>query len=125
MPNGNIQDYHAGHSSIHGPLPHFCQNPLHSMQAPQIQVPHQQFIGNNVVHGLNPSATGLPLDPRMLALPFNAEHTFGHPMHPPLINQANNGALRILPYQVASYFQIFTCKVLAKLHVSTNNNTGC
>ncbi|XP_066363996.1 probable E3 ubiquitin-protein ligase ZFP1 isoform X2 [Miscanthus floridulus] len=102
MPNGNIQDYHAGHSSIHGPLPHFCQNPLHSMQAPQIQVPHQQFIGNNVVHGLNPSATGLPLDPRMLALPFNAEHTFGHPMHPPLINQANNGALRILPYQNAT-----------------------
>jgi E3 ubiquitin-protein ligase RNF38/44 len=89
-----------------GPLPHFCQN---SMQAPQIQVPHQQSIGNNVVHGLNPSATGLPLlHPRMLALPFNAEHTFGHPMHPPLINQANNGALRILPYQVASYLQIVT-----------------
>jgi E3 ubiquitin-protein ligase RNF38/44 len=82
MPNGNTQDYQAGHSSIHGPLPHFCQNPLHSMQAPQIQVPHQEFINNNVVHGLNPSAIGLPLHPRMLALPFNAEHTFGHPMHP-------------------------------------------
>ncbi|AQK92167.1 C-terminal zinc-finger [Zea mays] len=102
MPNGNIQDYQAGHSSIHGPLPHFCQIPLRSMQVPQIQVPHQQFIGNNVVHGLNPSAAGLPLDPRMLAFPFNDEHTFGHQVHPPLINQANNGALRILPYQNAT-----------------------
>jgi E3 ubiquitin-protein ligase RNF38/44 len=52
----------------------------------------------NVVHGLNPSAIGLPLHPRMLALPFNVEHTFGHLMHPALMNQANNGALRILPY---------------------------
>ncbi|KAK8457232.1 hypothetical protein SEVIR_3G148300v4 [Setaria viridis] len=99
MPSGNIQ---AGHSSIHGPLPHFCQNSLHTMQVPQIQVPHQQFLSNNVVHGLNPSAAGLPLDPRMLALPFNSEHTFGHPMHPPLANQVNNGVLRILPYQNAT-----------------------
>ncbi|CAN6332000.1 unnamed protein product [Urochloa humidicola] len=102
MQNGNLQDYQAGHSSIHGPLPHFSQNPLHTMQAPQIQVPHQQFLGNNVVHGLNPSATGLPLDPRMLALPFNSEHTFGHPMHPPLMSQVHNGVLRILPYQNAT-----------------------
>lgn len=103
MPNGNVQDYQAGHSSIHGPLPHFCQ------------VPHQQFVGNNVVQGLNPSAAGLPLDPRMLALPFNSDHTFGHLMHPPLTNQVNNGILRILPYQVASHFQMFahnTCIVV-------------
>ncbi|RLM99707.1 E3 ubiquitin-protein ligase MBR1-like [Panicum miliaceum] len=94
MPNGIIQ----------GLLPHFSQNPLHSMQmqVPQIQVPHQQFLGNNVVHGLNPSAAGLPLDPRMLAFPFNSEHTFGHPMHPPLTNQVNSGVLRILPYQNAT-----------------------
>ncbi|OEL24947.1 hypothetical protein BAE44_0014033 [Dichanthelium oligosanthes] len=72
MPNGNLQDYQAGHSSIRGPLPHFCQNHLH---------------------------TGLPLDPRMLAFPFNSEHTFGHLMHPPFTNQVNNGVLRILPYQ--------------------------
>ncbi|XP_062232145.1 probable E3 ubiquitin-protein ligase ZFP1 [Phragmites australis] len=98
MPNGNLQDYQAGHS-IHGPLPHFCQNPLHSMQAPQVQVPHQQFLSNNVMHGVNPSATGLLLDPRILALPFNSEHTFGHPMHPPLTNQVNNGVLRILSDQ--------------------------
>jgi E3 ubiquitin-protein ligase RNF38/44 len=98
MPNGNIHDYQADHSSIHGPLPHFCQNSLHSVQAPQIQVPHQEFIGNNVVHGLNPCVVGLPVHPRMLALPFNVDHTFGHPMHPTLINQANNGALRVLPY---------------------------
>jgi len=105
MPNGIVQ----------GPLPHFSQNPLHSMQmqVPQIQVSHQQFLGNNVVHGLNPSAAGLPLDPRMLALPFNSENTFGHPMHPPLTNQVNSGVLRILPYQVASYFQIFTPQLLA------------
>jgi len=94
MPNGIVQ----------GPLPHFSQNPLHSMQmqVPQIQVSHQQFLGNNVVHGLNPSAAGLPLDPRMLALPFNSENTFGHPMHPPLTNQVNSGVLRILPYQNAT-----------------------
>nr|AGN92477.1 ring-finger protein 1 [Echinochloa crus-galli] len=101
MPNGNLQDYQAGHSSIHGPLPHFCQNHLHSMQAPQIQVSYQPFLGNNVVHGFNPSAAGLPLDPRMVALPFNSEHTFGHSMHPALTNQVNNGVLRILPYQNA------------------------
>jgi E3 ubiquitin-protein ligase RNF38/44 len=98
MPNGNIHDYQAGHSSIHGPLSHFCQNPLHGIQAPQIQMPHQEFIGNNVVHGLNPCVAGLPVHPRMLALPFNVDHTFGHPMHPTLINQANNGALRVLTY---------------------------
>ncbi|CAN6336804.1 unnamed protein product [Urochloa humidicola] len=102
MPNGNLQDYQAGNSSIHGPLPHFPQNPLHTMQVPQIQVPHQQFLSNNVVHGLNPSATGLPLDTRMLARPFHSEHTFGHLMHPPLMGQVNNGVLRILPYQNAT-----------------------
>uniref|UniRef100_A0A0A9FJB6 RING-type E3 ubiquitin transferase n=1 Tax=Arundo donax TaxID=35708 RepID=A0A0A9FJB6_ARUDO len=101
LPNGNPQDYQAGHS-IHGPLPHFSQNPLHNMQAPRVQVPHQQFVGNNVMHGVNPSATGPPLDPRLLALPFNSEHTFGHPMHPPLTNHVNNGVLRILPYQTAT-----------------------
>ncbi|KAJ1264089.1 hypothetical protein BS78_09G235600 [Paspalum vaginatum] len=102
MLNGNLQGYQAGHSSIHGPLPHFCQSPLHSIQAPQIQAPHQQFLSNNVVHGLNPSAAGLPLDTRMLSFPFNSEHTFGHPMHPPLINQVDDGALRTLPYQNAT-----------------------
>lgn len=110
MTNGNLQ---AGHSSIHGPLPRFCQNPLHTMQVPQIQVTHQQFLSNNVVHGLNPSAAGLPLDPRMLALPLNSEHTFGHSMHQPLANQVNNGVLRILPYQVASFSNFFTPKLLA------------
>uniref|UniRef100_A0A0A9DRR9 RING-type E3 ubiquitin transferase n=1 Tax=Arundo donax TaxID=35708 RepID=A0A0A9DRR9_ARUDO len=98
MPNGNLQDYQAGHS-IHGLLPHFCQNPLRSMHAPQVQIPHQQFLSNSLVHGVNPSTTGLPLHPRMLALPFNAEYTFGHPMHAPLTNQVNNGVLGVLPYQ--------------------------
>ncbi|KAK3137999.1 hypothetical protein QOZ80_5AG0363160 [Eleusine coracana subsp. coracana] len=72
MPNGNLQDYQAGYY-IHGPVPHFCQNPLHSMQAPQMQIPHQQLI----------------------------EHTFGHPLHPPPTNQFSNAVLRIPPYQNA------------------------
>jgi|UniRef100_A0A804R560 E3 ubiquitin-protein ligase RNF38/44 len=85
MPTGNTRYYQAGHSSIHGPLPHFCNNPLHCIQVPQIHVPHQEFIGNNVfidnnvMHGLNPSITGLHVHPRMLALPFNVDRTFRHP----------------------------------------------
>ncbi|KAL6620695.1 hypothetical protein ACP70R_035834 [Stipagrostis hirtigluma subsp. patula] len=95
MPNGNLQDYQAGHS-IHGPISHFVQNPL--LQGPHMQVPHQPLLSNNVVHGGN-LATMVPLDPRVLALPFNSGHTFGHPVHPLLTNQVNNGVLRNMPYQ--------------------------
>jgi hypothetical protein len=101
----NHQDYQSGHS-IHGPVPHSCQNHLHNMQADQIRVPHQQLVGSNLVHGV-PSATSLPLDPRMLAVPLNLDHTFGQPLHPPPINQFNNAVLRIPPYQVSFIFLPF------------------
>ncbi|XP_037473497.1 probable E3 ubiquitin-protein ligase ZFP1 isoform X4 [Triticum dicoccoides] len=59
MPNGSLQDYQAGPSAnFHGPLPHFNQIPMHSMQTPamlnhiQMQGPQRQ---SNVVQGANPS----------------------------------------------------------------------
>jgi len=44
------------------------------------------------MHGLSPAA-GLPFDPRMLALPFHAEHTSGHPLHPPALPKDNGRQL--------------------------------
>ncbi|KAF6986325.1 hypothetical protein CFC21_004099 [Triticum aestivum] len=59
MQNGSLQDYQAGPSAtFHGPLPHFNQIPMHSMQTPamlnhiQMQGPQRQ---SNVVQGANPS----------------------------------------------------------------------
>ncbi|KAL6848668.1 hypothetical protein ACP4OV_021251 [Aristida adscensionis] len=99
-PNANLQDYQAGYS-IQGPMPHFVQNPLHNLQAPQMQVPHQPFLNNNVVHSGN-TPTSVPLHPRIPALPFNSERTFGHPVRPLFSDQVNSGVLRAMPYQNAT-----------------------
>lgn len=109
MPNGSLQDYQAGHSTIcHGPLPYFSQIPVHSMQAPAL-LNHIQMQGpqrhSNVVHGVNPSGIGLTLDPR-LAFLSNSGHTTGPPIHGFLTNQVNSGSLRMLPYENAAFMDL-------------------
>ncbi|KAL5202313.1 hypothetical protein ABZP36_013265 [Zizania latifolia] len=108
MPNGGFQCYQPGPSAIfYGPLPHFQQNPMHIMQDPalfnhiQMQIPPQHYLSNNLVHHVHPSGTGLPLDPRILAISSNSGHTFRPPIQPSAANQVNTGSLRILPQENA------------------------
>ncbi|KAG8069297.1 hypothetical protein GUJ93_ZPchr0005g16042 [Zizania palustris] len=49
------------------------------------------------VQHVHPSGTGLPLDPRILAISSNSGHTFRPPIQPSAANQVNTGSLRILP----------------------------
>lgn len=106
MPNGSLQDYQAGPSAIrHGPLPHFSQIPLHSMQTPAL-LNHIQMQGpqrpSNAVHGVNPSGIGPTLDPRILAFSSNPGLNIGPPIHRFHTNQVNNGSLRMMPYENAA-----------------------
>lgn len=112
MPNGGLQGYQAGpFANYYGPLPHFHQNPLNSMQHPalfnhiQMQVPHQHCLSNNLLH--HPSGNGLPLDPRILAISSNSGHTFGPTAQPSLANQVNAGSSRIQPYEVIHISSVF------------------
>ncbi|BAF18246.1 probable E3 ubiquitin-protein ligase ZFP1 [Oryza sativa Japonica Group] len=111
MPNGGLQGYQAGpFANYYGPLPHFHQNPLNSMQHPalfnhiQMQVPHQHCLSNNLLH--HPSGNGLPLDPRILAISSNSGHTFGPTAQPSLANQVNAGSSRIQPYENAPFVDL-------------------
>uniref|UniRef100_A0ACD5T7D5 Uncharacterized protein n=1 Tax=Avena sativa TaxID=4498 RepID=A0ACD5T7D5_AVESA len=105
MPNGSLQDYQAGHSTIcHRPLPYFSEIPVHSMQAPALPNPIQMQgpqRHSNVVYGVNPSGIGLTLDPR-LAFLSNSGHTTGLPIQGFFSNQVNSGSIRMLPYESAA-----------------------
>ncbi|VAH22880.1 unnamed protein product [Triticum turgidum subsp. durum] len=101
MPNGSLQDYQAGPSAnFHGPLPHFNQIPMHSMQTPamlnhiQMQGPQRQ---SNVVQGANPSGVVQGANPSGVVQGANpAGMVQGANPAGMVQDQVYNGSLRLL-----------------------------
>uniref|UniRef100_A0A0D9WJR8 RING-type E3 ubiquitin transferase n=1 Tax=Leersia perrieri TaxID=77586 RepID=A0A0D9WJR8_9ORYZ len=113
MSNGGFQGYQAGPSAFfYGPLPYFHQNTMHSLQDPglfnhiQMQVPPQHRLSNHLLHCINPSGNGLPLDPRTLVISSNSGHTFGPTAQPSVAHQVNAGSLRIQPHENAPFVNL-------------------